>query len=53
MGYTKQGFRLNKGASGSEEKARLPRLNECISTSESKQTMFLSFSTINKRAKLT
>ena len=36
-----------------EENARLPRLNECRSTSKSKQSVFPGFSTKNIRADLT
>ena len=38
---------------GFEQNARLPRPNECISTRESKQTVFKGPSTSNKRAELT
>lgn len=54
MGYRKQGFRLNKGASGFEEKLDYQDLKNAYRLlNRNKVTMFPGFCTINKRAKLT
>ena len=54
MGYRKQGFRLNKGASGFEEKLDYQDLKNAYRLlNRNKVTIFPGFCTINKRAKLT